>query len=181
MNIEEFSEIPKAIYRSIDRQPLRDDKYDFIFFVNYALIFFDSRNWIRSCGDECYENIGRPSHVYRVGESGISWVLLTVWLLFNLFRFAMGDAIGWYETFWYWRVWYYTCKYTCKLYFLSFILTFLQRQHKHSSKSFLWNCIGTLIADHRLHRQYLVYMYMLEQRFNEKKSAIQNNYAPRSM
>lgn len=78
MNIEEFSEIPKAIHRSIDRQPLRDDKYDFIFFVNYALIFFDSRNWIRSCGDECYENIGRPSHVYRVGESGISWVLLTV-------------------------------------------------------------------------------------------------------
>lgn len=33
MNIEEFSEIPKAIYRSIDRQPLRDDKYDFIFLL----------------------------------------------------------------------------------------------------------------------------------------------------
>lgn len=115
MNIEEFSEIPKAIYRSIDRQPLRDDKYDFIFFVNYALIFFDSRNWIRSCGDECYENIGRPAHVYRVGESGISWVLLTVAYIV-LFRLAMGDAFGWYETFWYWRVWDY--KYN--LYFLIF-------------------------------------------------------------
>lgn len=47
-------------------------------FVNYTVIFFDSWNWNRSCGDECYENIGRPSHIYRVGESGVSWVLLTI-------------------------------------------------------------------------------------------------------